>query len=56
MQVAEQMSLAHEVVMTLCSLPTGGPGGGGGDDSDLDSSDSQDTDGEPKSRGPRYFA
>ena len=52
MQVAEQMSLAHEVVMTLHSLPTGGPGGGVGDDSDPDSSDSRDTDGEPKSWGP----
>ena len=39
-QVAEQMSLVHEVFITLRSLPTGRPGGGGGEDSDPDSSDS----------------
>ena len=39
LQVAEQMELVNEVVLTLRSLPTGGPGGGGGD-SDPDSSDS----------------
>ena len=56
MQVAEQMELVNEVVLTLRSLPTGGPGGGGGGDSDPDSSDSRDSDGEPKARGPRFFA
>ena len=56
MQVAEQMSLVNEVVLTLRSLPTGGPGGGNGGDSDPDSSDSRDSDGEPKTRGPRFFA
>ena len=56
MQVAEQMTLVKEVVLTLRSLPTGGPGRGGGGDSDSDSSDSCDLDGEPKSRGPKFFA
>ena len=56
MQVAEQMELVNEVVLTLRSLPTGGPGGGDGGDSDPDSSDSQDSDGEPKARGPRFYA
>ena len=56
LQVAEQMSLIHEVVTTLRSMPTGGPGGGGEGDSDPDSSDSRDLEGEPKSRGPKYFA
>ena len=56
MQVAEQMTLVNEVVLTLRSLPTGGPGGGSGGDSDPDSSDSWDSDGEPKSRGPKFFA
>ena len=56
MQVAEQMPLVNEVVLTLRSLPTGGPEGGGGGDSDPDSSDSHDSDGEPKSRGPKFFA
>ena len=56
MQVAEQMELVNKVVLTLRSLPTGGPGGGGGGDSDPDSSDSQDSDGEPKARGPRFYA
>ena len=40
MQVAEQMELVNEVVLTQRSLPTGGPGGGSGGDSDPDSSDS----------------
>ena len=40
MQVAEQMELVNEVVLTLRSLPTGGPGGGSGGDSNRDSSDS----------------
>ena len=40
MQVAEQMELVNEVVLTLRSLPIGGPGDGGGGDSDPDSSDS----------------
>ena len=48
MQVAEQMSLVHKVVATLRSMPTGRPGGGGGGDSDPDSSDSHDSNGEPK--------
>ena len=56
LQVAEQMSLENEVVLTLRSLPTGRPGGGSGGDSDPDSSDSQDSNGEPKARGPRFFA
>ena len=56
MQVAEQMELVNEVVLTLRSLPTGGPGGGGGGDSDPDSSDSRDSDGERKARGPKFFA
>ena len=56
MQVAEQMTLVNEVVLTLRSLPMGGPGGGGGGDSDPDSSDSHNSDGEPKSRGPKFFA
>ena len=56
MQVAEQMELVNEVFLTLRSLPTGGPGGAGGGDSDPDSSDSWDSDGEPKARGPRFFA
>ena len=56
MQVAEQMELVNEVVLTLRSLPTGGPGGRGGGDSDPDSSDSWDLDGEPKARGPRFYA
>ena len=56
MQVAQQMELVNEVVLTLRSLPTGGPGGRGGGDSDPDSSDSQDSDGEPKTRGPRFYA
>ena len=56
MQVAEQMTLVNKVVLTLRSLPTGRPAGGGGGDSDPDSSDSHDSDGEPKSRGPRFFA
>ena len=47
MQVAEQMELINEVVLTLRSLPTGRPGGRDGGDSDPDSSDSQDSDGEP---------
>ena len=51
MQVAEQMELVNEVVLTLRSLPTGGPGGGDGGDSDPDSSDSRDSDGECKARG-----
>ena len=50
MQVAEQMELINEVVLTLRSLPTDGPGGRGGGDSDPDSSDSRDSDGEPKAR------
>ena len=56
MQVAEQMELVNEVVLTLRSLPTGGPGGGDGGDSDPDSSDSRDSDGERKARGPKFFA
>ena len=56
MQVAEQMELINEVVLTLRSLPTGRLGGGGGGDSDPDSSDSWDSDGEPKARGPKFFA
>ena len=56
MQVAEQMTLVNEVVLTLRSLPTGRPGGGSGGDSDPDSSDSRDSDVEPKARGPRFFA
>ena len=56
LQVAEQMELVNEVVLTLRSLPTGRPGGGSGGDSDPDSSDSRDSDGEPKARGPRFYA
>ena len=56
MQVAEQMKLVNEVVQTLRSLPTGGQGGRGGGVSDPDSSDSRDFDGEPKARGPKFFA
>ena len=56
MQVAEQVELVNKVVLTLRSLPTGGPGGGGRGDSDPDSSDSRDLDGEPKARGPRFYA
>ena len=56
MQVAEQMELINEVVLTLRSLPTGGPGGGGGGDSDPDSSNSRDSDREHKARGPKFFA
>ena len=56
MQVAEQMELVNKVVLTLGSLPTGGPGGGGRGDSDPDSSNSRDSDGEPKARGPKFFA
>ena len=56
MQVAEQMELVNEVVLTMRSLPTGGPGGRDGGDSDPDSSDSRDSDGERKARGPKFFA
>ena len=56
MQVAEQMELVNEVVLTLRSLPTGRPGDGGGGDSDPHSSDNWDLDGEPKARGPRFYA
>ena len=56
LQVAEQMSLVHEVVLTLRSLPTGAPGGDGGGDSDPDSSDSWESDRTPKTRGPNYYA
>ena len=56
MQVAEQMKLVNKVVLTLRSLLTGRPGGGGGGDSDPDSSDSWASDGEPKARGPRFYA
>ena len=56
MQVAEQMELVNKVVLTLRSLPTGGPGGRDGGNSDPDSSDSRDSDGERKARGPKFFA
>ena len=56
MQVAEQMKLINEVVQTLRSLPTGRQGGRGGGDSDPDSSNSRDSDREPKARGPKFFA
>ena len=56
LQVVDQMTLVQELVLTLRSLPTGAPGGDGGGDSDPDSSDSQELDGTPKTRGPKYFA
>ena len=56
MQVVKQMELVNEVVLTLRSWPTGRPGGRGGGHSDPDSSDSRDSDREPKARGPRFFA
>ena len=50
------MELINKVVLTLRSLPTGGQEGRGGGDSDPDSSNSWDSDEEPKARGPRFFA
>ena len=57
MQVAEQMELVNEVVLTLRSLPTGRPGGWRWRETQIQTPLTAGiSDGEPKARGPRFFA